>query len=211
MFVARGSARPHARTSLSSSWLIGLLLALMWVTGSALAGETLKTDTRKSRETPSPRLHLEREKLMARVSIEMESISTFERAAEPGQRLHDHVLFDEMTERVRSRTKRMAKRAVKDYLIESLRLDRSIERVRQDVGGGGARSVSRDLDIDVGIHSFLPELDVKYRYGHGQLRFSLGVEGDVGIRFRSDRIRGASFSAGFDGDDTYRFGAYFGF
>jgi hypothetical protein len=209
MFVARGSTRRHARTSLSSAWLIGLLLALLWVTGTALAGETLKTDTRKNRETRDSRFRLEHEKLMARVSIEMESISTFDRVAEPGQGVHDHVLFDEMTDRVRRRAERQAKRAVKDYLIEAIRLDRGIDHVRQGVDG--PRSVSRDVDFRVGFHSMLPELDVKYRYGQGQLRFSIGTEGDVGIKFRSDRLGGASFSAGFDGDDTYRFGAYFGF
>jgi len=140
----------------------------------------------------------------------MESLSSFGRA-ETGLSLNDHVMFEEMSATIRRRAKGVARRAIRDQLLRSIRLDRGIASVRNSVRGG-AQSGSRDLDFHFGVHSMLPEVGMRYKLRSGSaMGLTIGAEGEVDFRFSVDRAGRADFSAGFDGEDTFHVGANIGF
>jgi hypothetical protein len=194
----------------------GLLAVAMTITGTALASETPRV---KASETPRVKaaeaegrrlgIRLDRERLAPRVSIELESFSTFHQAAEPGVGLQDHVMFDEMTRTVRRGTKSVTRKAIRNYVLEAVRLDRGIDHVRESIRG--SRHEKRDLDFHFGVSHMLPELGMRLKSGAGTMGFNVGIEGDAGLRFSANRFERAEFSISFDGEDTFKFRARLGF
>jgi hypothetical protein len=120
-------------------------------------------------------------------------------------------MFEEMSATIRRRAKGVARRAIRDQLLRSIRLDRGIASVRNSVRGG-AKSEDRDLDFHFGVHSMLPEVGMRYKLRSGSaMGLTIGAAGEVDFRFRVDRAGRADFSAGFDGEDTFHVGANIGF
>jgi hypothetical protein len=210
MSVVRDPSRRHAGAQARLLRLTGVLVAALLITGTALAADVPKAETEAKDDRPRGlKLRLDRDRLVPRVSIEMESLASFHRAAVPGQGLRDHVLFEEMSDAVRRGAKRATRKAVRNYLLEAVNLDRGIDRVREGIRG--KPSAKRDIDWHVGIHSMLPEIGMRYRLNHGSVRFVVGAEGDAGIKFKDNRFERAEFSAVFDGDDTFYVRARLGF
>lgn len=210
MSVVRDQMRRRAGAKVRLHRLTGLLVAALTITGTAVAAEAPKADTEaKADERRGLRLRLDRERLVPRVSIEMESLASFHRAAGPGIGLRDHVLFDEMSDAVRRGAKRATRKAVREYLLEAVHLDRGIDRVRDGIRG--TPSAERDIDWHVGFCHMLPEVGMRYRFDHGSVRFIVGAAGDAGLKFKDDRFERAEFSAVFDGDDTFYVRARLGF
>ena len=195
-------------------WAMLLVAAAIATTGTVWAEEALRIEAvrlenvqpeRNGRWTP----RLDSNRLVPKVSIEMESISAFHQMAQPGQTIHDHVMHAEMTDSVRRGAERMVRRAARDYLLQAVRLDRSLSRVRTSVGSNTPRT--DDLSFKVGVHSMLPVVGVQYRNNAGALDVSVGASGAVGLRFRPQRFQGTQISAGFDGDDVFQIRARMGF
>jgi len=191
-----------------------LLVTAAVATGSVQAEEALRIEAvrlESARPKPAGRWtpRLDGNKLVPRVSIEMESISAFQNAALPGQPIDDHVMHAEMTNSVRRGAERMVRRAARDYLIQAVRLDRPLLHVRTSLGPNTSRG--DDLKFKLGVHSMLPVVGVQYRNNAGALNVSVGATGAVGLRFRPQRFDGAQISAGFDGDDTFQVRARIGF
>jgi len=210
MSLVRNQMRRHAGAKVRLHRLTGLLVAVLMIAGTALAAEAPKADTKaKEGERRGLNLRLDRERLAPRVSIEMESLASFHRAAGPGMGLRDHVLFDEMSDAVRRGAKRATRKAVRDYLLEAVHLDRGIDNVRREIRG--VPSAERNIDWHVGFHHMLPEVGMRYRLSHGSVRFMVGAAGDAGFKFKDDRFERAEFSAVFDGDDTFYVRARLGF
>lgn len=210
MSVVRDTLRRHAGAKVRLHRLTGLLVAALMITGTALAADVPKAETDAEDDKPRGlKLRLDRDRLAPRVSIEMESLASFHRAAGPGLGLRDHVLFEEMSDSVRRGAKRVTRKAVRNYLLEAVNLDRGIDRVREGIRG--APSAERDIDWHVGIHSMLPEVGMRYKLNHGSVRFTVGAAGDAGFKFKDDRFERAEFSAVFDGDDTFFVRARLGF
>jgi hypothetical protein len=210
MSVSRDQMRRHAGAKVRLLRSTGLLAAALTITGTALAAEApqAKTDAR-SDEPRGLHFRLDRDRLVPRVSIEMESFASFRRAAEPGLGLRDHVLFAEMSDAVRRGAKHVTRKAVRDYLLEAAHLDRGIDHVRQEIRG--EPSAERRIDWHVGFHHTLPEVGMRYRLDHGSVRFVVGATGDAGFRYRDNRFERAEFSAVFDGHDTFHVRVRLGF
>ena len=158
---------------------------------------------------PSPlrnfRVRLAEERLSHRISIELESFTTFGTVSGQPAQLDAHPMFDEMTDSVKQGTKTVVRRTVRKYLREAFGLDRSLNQIRQSLRG---EDVGRnDFDVRVNVHSGLPELDFSLEKGGAKLSWSVGTEGDVGIHLGGERFRGASISASYDGEDEYTLGA----
>jgi hypothetical protein len=210
MSVVRDEMRRHTGAKVRSHRLTGLLVTALIITGTALAAESPKAEIESQADKPRGlNLRLDRDRLVPRVSIEMESLASFHRAAGPGMGLRDHVLFNEMSDAVRRGAKRATRKAVRNYLLEAVNLDRGIDHVRQEIRG--VPSAERAIDWHVGFHHMLPEVGMRYRLNHGSVRFMVGAAGDAGFRFRDDRFERAEFSAVFDGDDTFYVRARLGF
>jgi hypothetical protein len=195
-------------------WATLLLMASIATTGSVRAEEALRIEAVRlesvrpeaaGRWTP----RLDGDKLVPKVSIEMESISAFHNMARPGQPIHDHVMHAEMTASVRRGAERMVRRAARDYLLQAVRLDRPLLRMRTSIGPNTSRG--DDLKLKLGVHSMLPVVGMQYRNNVGALDVSVGATGAVGLRFRPNRFQGAQISAGFDGDDVFQIRARMGF
>ena len=194
-----------ARRLLTPVWV---LLMAMTIAGTAVAADAPATDAKETKRR-SAGLRIYGERLAPRVSIEMESFAAFNHVAGPGNQLHDHVLFEEMSASVRHRAERVSRRAVKNYLLETINLDKSIDNVRDGIRG--PRTHPRKMRFDFGFHSALPQVGLKTKLGQGSLRLRVGAEGDVALRFRNSRFERAEVSAAFDGDDTVVIRAHLGF
>jgi len=158
-----------------------------------------------------------RERILPRVSMQLEAFSAF-RHAEPDRDIGDLLLHDEMTREVRRGVERATRRAVKDFLIHVTEVDRLVERLRRrgkalvdPAGGPGGPGRARNVRFDVGFHRLMPEVQMRYGVGHGDLRFSVDAEGSVSVQYRDVRMTRGSVVVGFDGDDTYRLNWNVGF
>jgi hypothetical protein len=188
--------------------LIGFSVAALVAAGAGVAAEEPRAASDSGRGRVGG-LRLDRERLAPRVSIQLESFSSFRRVAGPGMGLRDHVLFDELTESVRRGAKSVTRKALRNYLLEAVNLDRGIDRLRSEIRG--ERRATRDVDFHVGFHHMLPEVGVRYRLGSRSLRFSVGADGDVGVRLTTDRFANADVAVGFDGNDEFRIRTRFSF
>jgi hypothetical protein len=187
---------------------VWILLAALTIAGTAAAADA-PASSAEDNERHGFGLRIDRERMVTRVSIELESFATFDHAAGPGSGLHDHVMFEEMSAKVRRGAERVTRRAVKNYLLETIKLDKGIDSVRKGVRG--PRTGSRKMRFNFGFHSALPQVGVTKKVGQGSLRFQVGAEGNFGVRFRNKRFERADVSAAFDGDDTVTIRAHLGF
>ena len=181
-------------------------LAALLLTGTALAEEPSKPESRAK----APTFRFDTKKLVPRVSVELESLSAYRRVAQPGHQLQDHVLFDQLAASVRRDVERMTRKAVKNYFLETINLDRGIARVKIRVRGepGEQRSSMR---FRLGFHSRLPVVGMSYNTGPGQMSLKVGADGAVGLHYRDRRMKQADFSAGFDGEDRFEIRALLAF
>jgi len=187
---------------------VWILLTVLTIAGTASAADGQAIDTKQD-DRRGAGLRIYGERLAPRVSIEMESFTALDHSAGPGNELRDHVMFEQMSESVRYGAERVTRRAVKKYLLESIKLDQSIDNVRNEIRG--PRTEPRKMRFDFGFHSALPQVGVTTKLGQGSLRFRFGAEGDVAVRFRNYRFERAEVSASYDGDDTVFFRAHLGF
>lgn len=157
-------------------------------------------------------IRLDDARLSPRVSLAMESLTTFESVAGPGTSLEHHVLYDEMTDSIRRGAERVTRKALKNYLLNSLRIDQGIDNVRQGVRGAPSTSTSTSSRwrYQFGVHSLSPEVAVRYRMKQNSVRFKLNAEGEMGVRVNTSRFEGASVNAWYDGD-RLEIGASLGF
>jgi len=152
------------------------------------------------------RMRLAEERLSHRISVELESFTTFGAVTgQPGQ-LDDHPMFEEMTDSVKHGTKVVARRTVRKYLREAFGLDRSLSQIRRSLSGEDVGGAS-DFDVHISIHSGQPELGFSFEKGDAKLTWSVGTDGDIGVRLGGERFHGAGFSASYDGVDEYHLGA----
>ncbi len=188
--------RTHrSRFRIRKAWIVALALT---VSGGVLAdaGPTAESVDVERRTG----IRLDRERLLPRVSIELESFATFGLQAAPGSRLSDHVLFDELSESVRRGAERTTRRVVRDYLFRASNLDRGIDQARAGIFGS---SEPRNLRFTFGVHSMNPEVGLERRVGQQVLRFVIEPTGDVSLRLRGARFERSEVAVRYDGDDTF--------
>ena len=182
-------------------------LAALFLTGTALAEEAFKPESRVKPKAPTFRLHAQ--KLMPRVFVELESLSAYHRVVEPGHQLQDHVLFDQLAANVRRDVERMTRKAVKNYLMEVINLDRGIDSLKSRVRG--EPTGRRSMHFRLGFHSQLPVVGVKFDAGPGELGLKVGADGAVGLHYNAGPYNQADFSANFDGEDRFEIRARLAF
>jgi len=175
------------------------------LTGTVLAEEPSKPESRAK----VPTFRFDTRKLVPRVSAELESLSAYRRVAGPGYQLQDHVLFDQLTANVRRDVERITRKAVKNYFMEAINLDRGIDSIKMRVRG--ERGERRGMRFRLGFHSQLPVMGVSCDTGPGKLGLKVGADGAVGIHYRDSRMRQADFSASFDGEDRFEIRAHLEF
>ncbi len=195
--------------------LTGLLLALLFLAGPTWAGEPeaardLGVGKQAAAVTPAfaparirPRFRRE----LSKIEVQLESISAFEGQTAAGGRASDHVLFPELSDDVRHGVRRATRRAVRDYFLDAVEVDRMVDALRGGAQGGGATGPGgpgRRTSFDVRIHSLEPEVEMGYRLGGGQLKLSVGAEGELGVRFGARGAERANVGLSFDGNDTLR-------
>ena len=181
-------------------------LAALLLTGTVLAEETFRPE----RRTKAPTFRFDTKRLVPRVSLELESLSAYRRVAQPGNGLQDHVLFDQLTQNVRRDVKRMTRKAVKNYLMDVINLDRGIDRVKERVRGEEPAE-RRSVHYQLGFHSRLPVVGMSYDAGPGVLGLKVGGNGSVGVHWSDSRMKQADFSASFNGEDRFEIRALLAF
>jgi len=179
-------------------------------------GSTPHLRPERWRESKRSRHRLRKE--LHRVELPMESLSAFHNAAVPGESVTDHIMFEQLSDEVSRGFMRATKRALKDYMLESVELDRVIDRIRrrrddrrQARTGAGSQLGRRRLDFDVGIHSFVPEVEMTYRVSGGDVMLEVNAEGEIGMRFRAGGRKFADVGIGFGGDGSFGFSFRCGF
>jgi len=215
---------------------IAMLVCVASLLGPLLAAEIELRDRFSFRQrleiggTPHPRPERRREfkrsshrlrKELHRVEVPMESLSAFHNAVVPGESLTDHIMFEQLSDEVSRGFMRATKRALKDYVLESVELDRVIDRIRRKrddrrsakagAVDGGSPLGRRRLDFDFGIHSFVPEVEMTYRVSGGDVTLELNAEGEIGMRYHVAGRKFADVGIGFDGDGSFGFSFRCGF
>ncbi len=180
-------------------------LAALLLTGTVLAEEPSKPESRAKART----FRFDTRGLQWRVSLELESLSAYRRIAQPGHQLQDHVLFDQLAANVRRDVERMTRKAVKNYLLEVINLDRGIDSIKTQIRGEPAERSS--MRFRLGFHSRLPVVGVSYDTGPGEMGLKVGADGAVGLHYRDSRMKQADFSASFDGEDRFEIRALLAF
>ena len=178
-------------------WFLAALLS----TGAVLAEEPPKPE----RRAKAPTFRFDTKKLAPRVSMELESLSSYRSMAQPGHQLQDHVLFEQMKASVRRDVERMTRQAVKTYLMEAINLDRGIASVKTRIRGEPSEpgEQRRSVHYRLGFHSGLPVVGMSYDAGPGVMGLKVGADGAVGLTYRDSRMRQADFAVGFDGEDRF--------
>ena len=120
------------------------------------------------------------------------------------------MLFDQLAASVRRDVERMTRKAVKNYLMEVINLDRGIDSVKMRVRGEPSERRS-SMRFRLGFHSRLPVVGVRYDTGPGEMGLKVGADGAVGLHYRDSRMRQADFSASFDGEDRFEIRALLAF
>jgi hypothetical protein len=212
---------------------IAMLVFVASLLGPLLAAEIEPRDRFSFRQrlamggTPHPRPERRREfkrsnhrlrNELHRVEVPMESLSAFHNAVVPGESLSDHIMFEQLSDEVSRGFLRATKRALKDYMLESVELDRVIDRIRrrrddrrQTRAGARSQHGRRRLDFDVGIHSFVPEVEMTYRVSGGDVSLEVNAEGEIGMRYRAGGRKFADVGIGFGGDGSFGFSFRCGF
>jgi len=138
----------------------------------------------------------ERGRLLTRVAVPMESLSAYPVSSSPEFDAFQPVLFDEMSDEVYRGVRRATGRALRNYLLEVTDLERKIAVWIDSRRGGRDGALESDntgrVRFDVGLHRFIPEAQMRYEMPHGSLKFVLGAQGAIGVRYRLPNRRDAA-------------------
>jgi hypothetical protein len=151
-------------------------------------------------------LRLDRSSLTPRVANEMESLTAFGMLSQPGDGLQDHAMFEELRDKIRRRGDRVARRALRDQLLEMTGFDRGFG----DTGAG--RADAKTMRFTFGVHSMRPEVGVRYSVGQANFRFHVDTSGELGVGLSRRGAGRAGVAASYEpGDDSFRIRARLGF
>ncbi len=163
----------------------------------------------------------ERQRFLPRVNGRLQSLQGMTRSDGPNHLLDEDAFHDQMTEAVRHGVTRASRKAAKDFLLETTRLEDKIDamrdrrRDRRQADAVGAPGASEDdpsrFDFDVRFHSAMPQVVMRYDMSRGDMKFVVDPQGSVKVRYRSETLGRAEIQADFDGDDSYRLVCRFGF
>jgi hypothetical protein len=135
---------------------------------------------------------------LASVEGQLQRISHGDLATYPGRPLDEEMHYASVNQAAYTGLRRATGRALEEYLLAETGLDRVIERFGNRVEGStlaGKISSPRALDIDLGISSFWPEVQLKPRLGDDKMRIRIRANGLVGLDYRAARTGGQSWFA----------------
>jgi hypothetical protein len=166
------------------------------------------------RPVPLPRL--DRQRLMSRVALPLETISAFHQANLLDRSASDTVMSTEMSDEVRRGVEYTTRRALKDYLLEQTTLVHRVElwADRKRPGGGGSvggDGSARRMSFNAGFDGFAPEVEMRYAVPYGAFRVSVDAGGELSVRYRVSENSRAELGAGVDGHGAYNLGVRIGF
>lgn len=193
MRLKRDSIGRHGR------WLATIVL--FGLAAPAMAeGPAFRFETR-----PVSGLRIDRSRLVPRVSNELESLTAFELLAQPGTGIQDHAMFEELRDKILRRGEKTTRRALRDQLLEMTGLDRSFSSGRSN------RDARGPMRFTFGVHSFRPEVGLKYRLGGTAFRIRLDSSGELGLGLSRNGARRSGITATYDGDQAFGLRARLGF
>jgi len=135
---------------------------------------------------------------LASVEGQLQRISHGDLATYPGRPLDEEMYYESVNQAAYSGLRRATGRALEEYLLAETGLDRVIARFGNRVERttlAGKISSPRALSIDLGISSFLPEVQLKPTLGDDRMRIRIRASGLVGLDYRAARRGGQSWVA----------------
>ena len=135
---------------------------------------------------------------LASVEGQLQRIRHGDLATYPGRPLDEEMYYETVNQAAYTGLRRATGRALEEYLLAETGLDRVIARFGDRVERttlAGKISSPRALDIDLGIASFLPEVQLKPRLGDDKMRIRIRANGLVGLDYRAARAGGQSWFA----------------
>jgi hypothetical protein len=146
----------------------------------------------------------------------------------PGEEWREQLAWEQMSDEVQRDVERATRKAVRDHLLENTRLSDVVDSLERRAFRGrrqgdsqtmasGAGPSAQDLkerrvDWDLGFHSGVPEVEMRYRLDQGDVRVNVGLAGSADVRYRHAAMGRTEVSAGYDADDEiYSLVAIFGF
>lgn len=157
-----------------------------------------------------------RGQLGRRVAFELSSLDAMRVAVGPTQPVRDHVLYDDMVERVERGVEKATRRALGEYLLESTNMDDVIARFGRRSGvashrtAGTPRGFGDRTDFNLRVYSGMPLLEMRYGLDQSMLRLRLSPTGSIGFDIGDRTMERTRLSFGFDGDDTFHVGCRIG-
>jgi len=130
---------------------------------------------------------------LSNVETYLQRVSHGDLATYPGRPLHEEMYYESVNQATYRSLRRATGRALEDYLLAETGLDRIVENFGNNVGGtrlAGKLSSPRALSIDLGISSFLPEVQLKPRLGDDKMRIRIRATGSVSLDYRTARWGG---------------------
>jgi len=108
----------------------------------------------------------------------------------------DPVLYPELDSELNPHAERVARKALKRYLLETTALDRVVRGLRGE--RRHAEAPNGALDYGLSISGGAARLELRRRIGSGGLRIGLETSGDVSLILDHSRLAGARLAIGYD-------------
>ena len=143
-------------------------------------------------------------RLIPRVAVELQSLSVLRGVDMPGLEPQDQVLYSEMSETVLHGAERVTRKAIKNVLIDAIDLERKLDNVKMQIAG--PRTDRSGVRFDLGFHSAVPELSMRYQVGQGQVKLEVDAQGGLGLQYRRRGMERTEIHIGYDGGDYYQLG-----
>jgi hypothetical protein len=106
-------------------------------------------------------------------------------------------VFDEATRRARRLAGRGARRAVKSFLLDSVPVDRILERLESRTLGA-ERGPGRKVRPGLAVRHGVPVLELRRALGQGRLRTGFSLDGRLQLEYRGGRPEGTGIRAEYD-------------
>jgi len=148
--------------------------------------------------------------LLPRLNRQFASFAAHQNVPGAGEELGEFMMFDDIRKNAERRALKGTTKALRDFVIESVPLD----RIFDSLPGGGLRSEAgrsrRSMRFSVGVSHGKPRVGVRYNLGPSLMRFSLEFDGSVGLEYKRSMAKRTRIYCGYDAreheyDLSYRY------
>jgi hypothetical protein len=148
--------------------------------------------------------------LLPRLNRQFHSFAVHQNVPRAGQELGEFMMFEDVREYAERRVLKGTTKALRDFVIESVTLDRLFKSLPGSGLRGEAGRSRRSMGFSVGASHGKPRVGVRYNLGHSLMRFSVDFDGSVGLEYKRSTARRTRISCGYDAreheyDLSYRY------